>query len=478
MSAPPRSPHGSRVPGWYEPADLTKPEAGVPTLAEVEVPAELRAEIEAYVSRYPDRRSAILPALKAAQRHHGWCSPLAIEQVAAVLGVTPAELQAVATFYDMLETEPKPRRRHDIYVCTNISCSLRGADRLYQALLEAAEGREELNVRSFECLGACELAPMVSVDGNYIGPLQEGQAAELIDRLLAGEEPFPELSLARRPCADPAAREEAGELSKPPKLLLAGIDREGLATLAGYKARGGYESLAKARSMAPEEVLAELEASGLRGRGGAGAGHLQGQGTDPEVPPHVERGDCHRLPRRRDRAGLHLHPRRVPAPGRCPRAGPGGSKGGGAGRRPWLGGQALDRPPPRRRRLHLRRGDRPPGLPGGQAGQPPPEAPLPRRQGPLPGADADQQRRDPCHGAGDHQAGRQAVRLAGHRDLNRHEDRLGLRPRSATRQLRDRARHPGPGDHLRSCRRPAGGKEGEVLVPGRLLRTGAHRGGA
>jgi len=270
MSAPPRSPHGSRVPGWYEPADLTKPEAGVPTLAEVEVPAELRAEIEAYVSRYPDRRSAILPALKAAQRHHGWCSPLAIEQVAAVLGVTPAELQAVATFYDMLETEPKPRRRHDIYVCTNISCSLRGADRLYQALLEAAEGREELNVRSFECLGACELAPMVSVDGNYIGPLQEGQAAELIDRLLAGEEPFPELSLARRPCADPAAREEAGELSKPPKLLLAGIDREGLATLAGYKARGGYESLAKARSMAPEEVLAELEASGLRGRGGAG----------------------------------------------------------------------------------------------------------------------------------------------------------------------------------------------------------------
>src|SRR5579875_1179377 len=192
MSAPPRSPHGSRVPGWYEPADLTKPEAGVPTLAEVEVPAELRAEIEAYVSRYPDRRSAILPALKAAQRHHGWCSPLAIEQVAAVLGVTPAELQAVATFYDMLETEPKPRRRHDIYVCTNISCSLRGADRLYQALLEAAEGREELNVRSFECLGACELAPMVSVDGNYIGPLRAGggrRALQAAKASLGGDRP-------------------------------------------------------------------------------------------------------------------------------------------------------------------------------------------------------------------------------------------------------------------------------------------------
>jgi NADH-quinone oxidoreductase subunit F len=270
LSTVPRSPHGSRVPGWYEPAELWKPEATVPTPDQVEVPPQLRAEIEAYVSRYPDRRSAILPALKAAQRLHGWCSPLALEQVACVLGVTPAELHAVATFYDMLETEPKPKQRHDLYVCTNISCSLRGADRLYEALLAAAQGKEELNVRSFECLGACELAPMVSVDGNYLGPLSPEQAPELVDQLLAGQEPFPDLALKRRPCADPAAKEPPKAGSKPPKLLLAGIDEPNLATLAGYRARGGYEALAKARQMAPEEVLSELEASGLRGRGGAG----------------------------------------------------------------------------------------------------------------------------------------------------------------------------------------------------------------
>ena len=60
------------------------------------------------MAKYPDRHSASIPALHAAQQLHGWCSPEAIDQVAAVMQVTPAYLTAVATFYDMLETEPKP----------------------------------------------------------------------------------------------------------------------------------------------------------------------------------------------------------------------------------------------------------------------------------------------------------------------------------------------------------------------------------
>ena len=60
---------------------------------------------------YPDPRSAALPALAAAQRRHGWCSPEAIDQVACVMGLTPAYLDALATFYDMLETEPPLRGR-------------------------------------------------------------------------------------------------------------------------------------------------------------------------------------------------------------------------------------------------------------------------------------------------------------------------------------------------------------------------------
>ena len=90
------------------------------------------------MAKYPDRRSAAIPALHAAQEIHGWCSPEAIEQVAAVMQLTPAYLTSVATFYDMFSTVPKPR--HDVYVCTNISCSLRGADEFFEAMLAAAAG--------------------------------------------------------------------------------------------------------------------------------------------------------------------------------------------------------------------------------------------------------------------------------------------------------------------------------------------------
>jgi NADH-quinone oxidoreductase subunit E len=195
--------HGSRVPGWDQAADLDKDPSGVPDPALVDVPPQLRAEIEAAMARYPERHSAALPALAAAQRLHGWCSPEAIEQVACVMRVTPAYLSSVATFYDMFELEPVGR--HSVYVCTNISCSLRGADELYAQIAEAAAGDPEINLRSFECLGACDIAPMVSVDHVYYGPLGPGDALRLVDDLQAGREPIPELALALRRSADPNA---------------------------------------------------------------------------------------------------------------------------------------------------------------------------------------------------------------------------------------------------------------------------------
>jgi NADH:ubiquinone oxidoreductase subunit E len=195
--------HGSRVPGWDQAADLDKEPAGVPEPALVEVPAALRREIEAAMALYPDRHSAALPALAAAQRLHGWCSPEAIEQVACVMRVTPAYLSSVATFYDMFELAPVGR--HSVYVCTNISCSLRGADELYAALEDAAADDPQINLRSFECLGACDIAPMVSVEGSYYGPLQLADAQRLVDDLQAGREPIPDLALSRLRSADPNA---------------------------------------------------------------------------------------------------------------------------------------------------------------------------------------------------------------------------------------------------------------------------------
>jgi NADH:ubiquinone oxidoreductase subunit E len=203
MTAVPRFGHGSRVPGWDRAVDLEKDPAGIPDPQQVEVPEGLRAEIEAHMANYPDPRSAALPALAAAQRLHGWCSPEALEQVACVMGVTPAYLESVASFYDMLETTPGGR--HRVYVCTNISCSLCGADELYETFRRAAAEDAEVNVRPFECLGACDIAPMASVDGIYVGPLAGEDVPALLEDLRAGRPPLPDKQLARRLCADPRA---------------------------------------------------------------------------------------------------------------------------------------------------------------------------------------------------------------------------------------------------------------------------------
>jgi NADH:ubiquinone oxidoreductase subunit E len=202
----PRFGHGSRVPGWDEAVDLTKDPAVVPDPATTPVPEELRRTIEAAMARYPDYHSASIPALHAAQGVHGWCSPEAIEQVAAVMRVTPAYLTSVATFYDMLVTRPKGP--HDVFVCTNISCSLRGADALYEAMLVAAEEDDDITVRSFECLGACDIAPMASVDGSYVGPLETADAKRIVEDLQAGRAVLEDKQLRRRPSADPGARGE------------------------------------------------------------------------------------------------------------------------------------------------------------------------------------------------------------------------------------------------------------------------------
>ncbi|HET7054584.1 MAG TPA: NAD(P)H-dependent oxidoreductase subunit E [Solirubrobacterales bacterium] len=175
------------------------PEA-IPELHEVDCPAELRERIETLIGRYPDKHSVSIPALWAVQRLYGWCTPEGIRQAAAVMQVTPAYLESVASFYDLLHTEPVGA--HKVAVCTNISCWMRGGDALLDAFRAAAEGKgEDLFVTGFECLGACDIAPMASIDERYFGPLETGEAKTAIDQLLAGEDVLPEKALAGRPLA-------------------------------------------------------------------------------------------------------------------------------------------------------------------------------------------------------------------------------------------------------------------------------------
>ena len=195
--------HGSRVPGWDDAVDLAKNPAEVPDPSTTPVPAALRAEIEAHMAKYPDFHSAAIPALAAAQRVHGWCSTEAIWQAACVMRLTPGYLISVASFYDMLET--RPVGRHSIYVCTNISCSLCGADELLERIEQEVEGDPEFNVRHFECLGACDIAPMASVDGIYVGPIELDEVPRLVEQVRDGTPPLPGKQLHLRKSTDPGA---------------------------------------------------------------------------------------------------------------------------------------------------------------------------------------------------------------------------------------------------------------------------------
>ena len=185
---------------------------GIPELHEVDIPAELREQIETSMSKYPQLRSAAIPALWAVQRHYGWCSPDGIRQAAAVMGVTPAYLQSVASFYDLFATSPVGR--HRVLVCHNISCWMRGADRLLEDFCEATGADHhdadhhgasspdgEFFVKGFECLGACDIAPMVSIDERYYGPLGDGDALAAIEAIREGNEPLADKALSKRGAA-------------------------------------------------------------------------------------------------------------------------------------------------------------------------------------------------------------------------------------------------------------------------------------
>jgi NADH:ubiquinone oxidoreductase subunit E len=169
----------------------------VPELHEVDCPAELRERIEELMGRYPDRKSASIPALWAVQRLYGWCTPEGIRQAAAVMRVTPAYLESVASFYDLLHTDPVGT--HKVAVCTNISCWMRGGDELLDAFRAATGDDEEFFVTEFECLGACDIAPMASIDERYFGPLEATEAETAIRQLRDGADVLPEKALEKRP---------------------------------------------------------------------------------------------------------------------------------------------------------------------------------------------------------------------------------------------------------------------------------------
>ncbi|MDQ6669154.1 MAG: NAD(P)H-dependent oxidoreductase subunit E [Chloroflexota bacterium] len=148
--------------------------------------ASTRAEIERLSAMYPERRTALLPALKLAQADVGYLPPEAIAEAADLVGVPHSAALELAQFYTMLHTRPGPAQR--VVVCAQLPCALRGAERLIRDL-EAGLRRQidagAIEVeRTTECFGACHRAPMARLGDEYRESLDEEARQRLIDELI------------------------------------------------------------------------------------------------------------------------------------------------------------------------------------------------------------------------------------------------------------------------------------------------------
>jgi NADH-quinone oxidoreductase subunit E len=170
------------------------------------LPDDLRASAERIKGLYPRgrERSAILPLLYLVQSVEGHVTPDGLREVADLLGITTAEVEAVASFYTMLRL--RPTGRHLVNVCTNLSCALRGAKEVLAAAHEAvgiARGDELsedglISLHEEECLGACDAAPVVQVDFANHDAVTPERMRELVAQLRAGTVPTPARGQAPR----------------------------------------------------------------------------------------------------------------------------------------------------------------------------------------------------------------------------------------------------------------------------------------
>jgi NADH-quinone oxidoreductase subunit E len=154
-------------------------------------PNALYDEIRAIAARYPQPRSAVMPALRLAQERYGWLPPDAFREVGEALDLTPAYCKAVASFYDMFHLEPVGR--HMIEVCTNVSCALVGAQQVLEAFedelgVPPGETTEdgEFTLRTIECAGGCGWGTVVSVDHRYREPVRPEDVPGILEELRNG----------------------------------------------------------------------------------------------------------------------------------------------------------------------------------------------------------------------------------------------------------------------------------------------------
>lgn len=137
------------------------------------------------IARYPHGRSALLPLLHLAQDRDGWVTPEAMEEIADLLGLTPALVLGTCSFYTMLKREPVGKLV--VSVCTNVSCLVNGGPNLLDGLRAQYLDDDDVFVEEVECLAACDLAPVLQVNYEFHGPVTTETAVDVIDQYKRGE---------------------------------------------------------------------------------------------------------------------------------------------------------------------------------------------------------------------------------------------------------------------------------------------------
>ncbi len=147
---------------------------------------QAKNRIQELMARYPEKRSAIMPALYIAQREYGGLPDAAVQELSALLGYSTTEINSVATFYVMYAREK--RGQHTVYFCTDLPCALRGAEAMMERVEHklgckagqtTADGK--ITLREAECLGGCDHAPVLLIDGEEHA---QDLTAEKIDAIL------------------------------------------------------------------------------------------------------------------------------------------------------------------------------------------------------------------------------------------------------------------------------------------------------
>lgn len=233
----------------------------------MQLPAQLEAKFQTFVSRYPVKRSALIPMMLYAQDEYGHLSNEILEEIARRLDLNMTEVTETLGYYSMLRRHPAGK--YHVQICTNISCQLRGG---YQ-ILEHVEKRLGIKNRQttangifsleeVECMGACSGAPAMQVNYDFYEDLTTEKVDAILDQFAAG----------KRPAPVPVISGALHERHPAENIVISG--RFGIRdsrSIKVYEQHDGYKALEKAlKDMTPEQIIDEVKKSGLRGRGGAG----------------------------------------------------------------------------------------------------------------------------------------------------------------------------------------------------------------